>query len=139
MVIDDFIAFANTVIDSEFPVKVLPNFYCNSIKLQIDEINSEKHLQMFFEEFIEGMCRVIDKLSPIPEADDPLDWSQQDKQDQHLSEKIVNILPKLTKIIKEEYKQIREKFVYPKKDDDGYYTYDLSSQFYNIFPKGLHK
>jgi hypothetical protein len=33
-----------------------------SIMTQVDEINSDRHCQMYFIEFIEGICRVADKV-----------------------------------------------------------------------------
>ena len=78
MGLDDF---TNTIIDYEFPVKNIPIIYCQSIKLQLDEINSDKHLKMFFEEFVEAMARVVDRLSPFPENDDPIDWPVQIRQE----------------------------------------------------------
>lgn len=136
---DDFTNLCSIVIDSKYSIKTLPMTYAVSIKLQIDEINSDRHLQMYFDEFIEAICRVLDKLSPIPLEDDPEDWSQTSRQDQHLSQKLVNIMPIFHKNLKDDHKMIRDKFVLPKKDEGGYYTFDLASQFYANYPKGLHK
>lgn len=138
MGLDDFTSFTNTIIDYEFPVKNIPIIYCQSIKLQVDEVNSDKHLKMFFEEFVEAMARVVDRLSPFPENDDPIDWPAQLRQDQHLSEKLINVIPLFFKSLKDEYKNVRDKYTLPKKED-GYYQFDLANQFYSIYPKGLHK
>ena len=34
-----------------------------SMMTQVDEINSDRHLNMYFAEFIEAICRVADKLA----------------------------------------------------------------------------
>lgn len=139
MNMDDFINLCGTIIDSKFSIKTLPMIFGASIKIQTDEINSDRHLQMYFDEFMEGISRVIDKLSPIPQDDDPEDWTQNSRQEQHLSQKIVNVIPIFHKNLKDDHKLIRDKFTLPKKDEAGYYSFDLTSQFYSNYPKGLHK
>lgn len=46
-----------------------------SIMTQVDEINSDKHLQMGFTEFVEAICRVANRLV-IPNLlrDDVSNW-----------------------------------------------------------------
>ena len=52
--------------DSDFPVKELPVLFSLSIRLTTNEIDSDKHYNMIFPEFLEAISRFIDKLSPIP-------------------------------------------------------------------------
>lgn len=140
MNLEDFTNFSNSMVDKEFPTKLIPTIFCVSNRLEVNEVNSERHLQIFFEEFLEGMSRVIDKLSPIPDGEAVEDWPLQARQDQHLSIKLLNAYPLILNNIKDEFKNIKEKFTIPSKDEYGLYTFDISSGFYlNIFPKNLHK
>lgn len=139
MDLNQFNIFCNSIIDSDFSVKFIPIIFCQSIKIQIDEINKDKHLKMHFEEFLEGMSRVIDKLSPIGDDDDSEEWDYQMKQEQHLSQKIANVLPKFLDVLKPQFKNIKERFELPKKDDCGYYEFNVDNNFYQNYPKNLSK
>ena len=59
-----------TLIESDYPVREMPISYCLSMKLQIDEISSDRHYCMQYQEFVEAFCRVIDKSSPCPPGED---------------------------------------------------------------------
>ena len=39
------------------------------MSLQVNELNSDRHYNMNFYEFLEAFCRVIDKVSPVPEGE----------------------------------------------------------------------
>jgi hypothetical protein len=66
MILDEFNSMCLEIVDNEFPVREIPLYYNISIRLQVSEINSERHYNMLFPEFLEAFCRVIDKYSPIP-------------------------------------------------------------------------
>jgi hypothetical protein len=66
MWLDEFTQICLSIIDKEFPVREIPVCFNISMKLQTNEIDSERHYNMHFSEFLEAIARVIDKLSPIP-------------------------------------------------------------------------
>ena len=57
------------VINDHFTFKEIYPIWNLSMMTQKDEINNDKHLNMNFTEFIEGLCRVSAKLS-IPHCVD---------------------------------------------------------------------
>lgn len=59
---------------------------------QIDEVNSDRHLQMSLIEFIEGFSRVAEKASLLPYGELLQDWSDYDRINQPLHEKINNLI-----------------------------------------------
>ena len=87
---------------------------------------------MFLPEFLEGMCRAIDKASPIPPNENPEEWSKEKRNAQPLINKIENIFPKLLKgITHPDFKVIREKFPMPEKDfATGLYNYNYDNPYY---------
>ena len=140
MILDEFNSMCLEIVDNEFPVRDIPLFYNYSMKLQINEINSDRHYNMLFPEFLEAFCRVIDKFSPIPLDQNKVilmlfqdEWTRQKREEQHLSVKLENILPLLPKHIRNpEYKLVKEKFYLPGKEEDtGLFKIDLTNQFYN--------
>lgn len=66
MNLEEFNNLMNLFIDDEFSHRELPIIFNISMRLQINEIDSDRHYNMSFPEFIEAFCRVIDKDSPIP-------------------------------------------------------------------------
>jgi len=66
MILEEFTDLMNLFIGNDFPVRELPVFFVNSMRIQINEIDSDRHYNMTFPEFLEAFCRVIDKSSPIP-------------------------------------------------------------------------
>jgi hypothetical protein len=72
MNLEEFQNLMFSLIESDFPVRDLPIFFNLSMKLQVDEISSDRHYNMQFPEFVEAFCRVIDKSSPCPHDDDPV-------------------------------------------------------------------
>ena len=72
MILDEFTNLVLNLTESDFPVRDIPIHFNLSMKLQINEIDSDRHYSMLFPEFIEAFCRVIDKSSPIPPGEDPV-------------------------------------------------------------------
>lgn len=67
MVLDpDFNSLMLNLVEKEFPVRDIPLYFALSMRLQINEIDSDRHYNMLFPEFLEALCRVIDKSSPVP-------------------------------------------------------------------------
>ena len=131
MTLDNFIQLCNGLMDSDFPVKEIPMIFNISIRLVIDEIHSDKQYHMLFPEFLEAICRFIDKLSPIPYGQEKSKWDFNRRHNQTLLKKLETMLPSLIKFIKDKCKNVREKFVLPKKDKETWkYIIDYENPFY---------
>ena len=74
LTLDNFSNLCNILIDKDFPVKDIPVIFNVSMRLMTDEIHSDKQYNMLFPEFLEAICRFIDKLSPIPVDEDASKW-----------------------------------------------------------------
>ena len=131
---------------NEYPIRENPYIFNISINLQINEIYTDKHLNMLLPEFLEAISRAIDKASPYPPGDNKDDWPMEKRQSQHLVDKLENVLPIMMKLITHpDYKLLRDKFPIPTKDlSTGLYMPDFENQFYQgyiikptIKPKGL--
>ena len=72
MNLDEFQNLMASLIEGDFPVREMPISYNLSMKLQVDEITSDRHYCMQYPEFVEAFCRVIDKSSPPPPGEDPV-------------------------------------------------------------------
>lgn len=72
MNLDEFNNLMIGLVEADYPVREIPIMFNYSIRLQLNEIETERHLRMFFPEFIEALCRVIDKSSPPPPDDNPV-------------------------------------------------------------------
>ena len=118
MTLDNFSLICQNLMDSDFPVKDVPVIFSVSMRLTTNEINSDKHYNMIFPEFLEALCRFIDKLSPIPNNEDSFRWDMKRRQEQPLYIKIETMIPRLTKLIVGQYKNIRDKFALPNKDPE---------------------
>lgn len=70
MILEEFTQLMSLFVYDDFPVRELPVIFNISMKLQVSELNSEKHYNMTFYEFLEAFSRVIDKASPIPFGDE---------------------------------------------------------------------
>ena len=83
-------------------------------------------------EFLEALCRAIDKASPIPLDENKDDWPLEKRQAQPLINKLENILPLLIKLIKgPEFKNLKEKVPMPLKDlMTGLYVPNYDNPFY---------
>lgn len=66
MILDEFASLIVNIVDKDFPVREAPISFNMSMKLQVNEIDSERHNNMLFPEFLEALSRIIDKASPIP-------------------------------------------------------------------------
>ena len=133
MILEEFNNLVQKIIDTnEFSISEIPYIFNQSIKLQINEIHSDKHINMFLPQFLEAICRVIDKVSPIPICENKEEWPLSKRIEQPLFNKLENILPTLIKLITHpDFKLLKEKFQIPKKDIiTGLYTPNYDSPFY---------
>ena len=133
MDLDEFNSLIQNIVDiNEYPIRDNPFIFNQSIKLQINEIYSDKHLNMMLPEFLEALSRTIDRASPIPPNENKEDWSLERRQSQLLVNKLENVLPILINLIKgPEFKNLKEKFPMPLKDlITGLYTPNFENPFY---------
>ena len=133
MDLDEFNALIQNIVDiNEYPIRDNPFIFNQSIKLQINEIYSDKHLNMMLPEFLEALSRTIDRASPIPPGENKEDWPLEKRQSQLLINKLENVLPILIKLIKDsEYKNLKERFPMPLKDlATGLYIPNYENSFY---------
>ena len=136
MVLDEFNNFIQSIVDiNEYPIRDNPYIFNLSINLQVNEIYTDKHVNMFLPEFLEALCRSIDKASPIPIGDSKDEWPMEKRQAQPLVKKLENILPMLIKLITHpDLKLLREKFPMPPKDlVTGLYAPNYESPFYKDY------
>ena len=70
MILEEFTNLMMNLIEHDFPVREIPICFNLSMRLQVNEIDSDRHYCMLFPEFIEAFCRVIDKSSPVPPNED---------------------------------------------------------------------
>ena len=98
---------------------------------------------MFLPEFLEALCRAVDKASPIPPGENKEEWPMPRRQAQPLINKLENILPTLIKLITHpDLKNLKDKFPMPLKDlVTGLYTPNYENPFYQgyIIKPGLKK
>jgi len=90
---------------------------------------------MFLPEFLQALCRTVDKASPIPPGEAKEEWPLEKRQAQPLVKKLENILPVLIKLITHpDLKVLREKFPMPQKDlVTGLYVPNYDSPFYKDY------
>jgi hypothetical protein len=69
MNLEEFCNLMALMVYPDFPVRELPIMFNISMSLQVNELNSDRHYNMNFHEFLEAFCRVIDKVSPVPEGE----------------------------------------------------------------------
>ena len=133
MTLDEFNNLVQSIVDvNEYPIRENPYIFNMSIHLQINEIYTDKHLNMLLPEFLEAISRAIDKASPFPPTENKEDWPMEKRQNQPLVNKLENVLPLLMKLITHpDYKILRDKFPTPSKDlSTGLYVPDFENQFY---------
>ena len=133
---EDFNYFILSFLDSnEYKINENPLIFHISKKYQVDEITNDAFLNMNLIEFCEGLCRVIDIISPPPPEEKIEDWPLEKRKEQLLIEKIENIMPQLYKKIEHpKFNIIRDKFISPLKDQiTSLYIIDYKS---NLFYKG---
>ena len=133
MLLEEFNVLVQNIVDiNEFPIREIPYIFNQSMNLQINEIYTDKHINMLLPQFLEAICRVIDKASPIPFGESKEDWPMNRRLEQPLINKLENILPNLIKLITHpEFKLLKEKFQVPSKDIiTGLYTPNYDSPFY---------
>ena len=144
MVLDEFNSLIQSFIDiNEYPIRDNPYIFNQALTLQVNEIYTEKHLNMLLPEFLEALCRAIDKASPMPLDENKEDWPFSRRQAQPLINKLENILPVLIQLITHpDYKYLREKFPMPLKDiATGLYAPNFDSPYYQgyTFKPGVRK
>ena len=141
LTLDGYTNLCNNLMDSDFPVKELPVLFSLSLRLTTNEIDSDKHYNMVFPEFLEAICRFIDKLSPIPPGEDSTKWDMKRRQEQPLRAKIETMIPQLMRLISGQYKNIRDKFVMPEREEDtGLFKIDYDNPLYEgKIPKRVKK
>jgi len=136
MLLDEFNNFVQSIVDiNEYPIRDIPLIFNQSINLQINEIYTDKHINMLLPEFLEALCRAVDKASPIPPGETRDEWPMEKRQAQPLIKKLENILPTLIKLITHpDLKVLREKFPMPPKDlVTGLYVPNYESPFYKDY------
>ena len=136
MLLDEFNNFVQSIVDiNEYPIRDNPYVFNQSICLQVNEIYTDKHVNMFLPEFLEALCRTVDKASPIPPGEPKEEWPLEKRQAQPLVKKLENILPVLIKLITHpDLKLLREKFPMPPKDlVTGLYVPNYDSPFYKDY------
>jgi hypothetical protein len=136
MLLDEFNNFVQSIVDiNEYPIRDNPYVFNQSICLQVNEIYTDKHVNMFLPEFLEALCRTVDKASPIPPGEPKEEWPLEKRQAQPLVKKLENILPVLIKLITHpDLKLLREKFPMPTKDlVTGLYVPNYDSPFYKDY------
>ena len=141
LTLEGYTNLCNSLMDSDFPVKELPVLFSISFKLTTNEIDYDKHYNMVFPEFLEAICRFIDKLSPIPPGEDRAKWDMKRRQAQPLKNKIETMIPSLTRLISPAYRNVRDKFVTPAKEEDvDLYKIDYDNPLYEgKLPKRVKK
>ena len=131
MLLENYTNLCSNLMDTDFPVKDIPVLFNLSMRLQVNEIDSDKHYNMDFPEFLEAICRFIDRLSPVPPGEDPNKWDMQKRQDQPLDVKIETMIPKLLKLINGPKKAVKDKFTMPSRDvDTGLLIIDYDNPLY---------
>jgi hypothetical protein len=124
MTLDDFYGFSQSLVEKDCPVRDIPLYFNQTIKIQENEIDYDRHYLLIFPEFIEAICRVIDKAV---------------QKDIPLVSKLEIYKNSFQKFISsaQEFKYIKEKFQMPIKNPElNLYEFDMSSQFYTnvLFP-----
>ena len=136
MLLDEFNNFIQSIVDiNEYPIRDNPYIFNQSIRLQVNEIYTDKHINMFLPEFLEALCRAVDKASPMPPGEPKEEWPMERRQSQPLVKKLENILPVLIKLITHpDLKLLREKFPMPSKDlVTGLYVINYENPFYKDY------
>ena len=130
MWLEEFTNICTALMDTDFPVKDIPLIFNLSMRTKVNEIDSDMHYNMQFPEFLEAFARFADKLSPIPPGEDKTSWTMKMRQEQELYIKIETLIPSLTKLIKGDYRYVKDKFPMPQRDEEGYLIIDYESPFY---------
>ena len=119
MQLENFTNLCNLLMDTDFPVKEIPIIFSLSMRLQTNEIDSDKHYNMVLPEFLEAFSRFVDKLSSIPYGEDATKWDMKRRQEQTLDAKLETMIPKIMKLINGPKKYVKDKFTMPLRDEDS--------------------
>jgi hypothetical protein len=82
---------------------------------EVDEINYDKHMKLYFLEFLEALSRCADIMSLPPPNSHEEEWPLEARKEQTLAQKLENLLPLLLKICKKEF---IEKYKFPSRDPE---------------------
>ena len=141
--LEEFTAIVNALMDTDFPVKEIPIIFNLSMRLQVNEIDYDKHYNMMFPEFLEAFARFADRMSPVPPGENKEKWTMQMRNEQELAVKIETIIPSMPRLITSPlYKNVKEKFVFPERDPEtNLLKVDYANPFYAglLPPKGFGK
>ena len=119
MQLENFTNLCSVLMDTDFPVKEIPVIFNLSMRLQVNEIDSDKHYNMVLSEFLEAFSRFVDKLSPIPYGEDSTKWDMKRRSEQSLDAKLETMIPKILKLIDGPKKYVKDKFTMPLRDEDS--------------------
>lgn len=136
MLFDEYNSLVTSFVNiDEYPIRDNPLLFNQSIRLQMNEIFTDKHVNMFFPEFLEALCRAIDKASPFPPDESSEDWPREKRQEQPLINKLENTIGSLIKLITHpDYKMLKDKFPMPVKDiATGLYVINYDNPYYQGF------
>ena len=82
---------------------------------EVDEVYNDKHMKLYFLEFLEALSRCADIMSLPPPGAHEEEWPIELRKDQPLFQKLENLLPLLLKICKKEF---IEKYRFPSRDPE---------------------
>ena len=119
MVLEEFNNFISSFMNqNKYPIRENPLVFNLSINLQVSEIFSDRHLKMMFPEFLEGMCRAIDKIDI--------------EKGILLIDKLENFKEIIFSLINHpDFKSMKEKFIMPLKNPEtGIYIIDYTNNKY---------
>ena len=119
MQLDNFTNLCSILMDEDFPVKEIPILFSLSMRLQTNEVDSDKHYNMVLPEFLEAFCRFVDRLCPIPYGEDSSKWDMKRRQEQPLDAKIETMIPRIIKLIDGPKKYVKDQFTMPLRDEDS--------------------
>ena len=104
---------AGNFITDEFTERDAISCFAQSMMIQVDEFDSDRHMRMQKVEFYEAIARAAECLSFPPDCYLIEEWTLEKRQTQSLSKKMENLIPSLIKAAKKEF---RERFKRPLKD-----------------------
>jgi len=117
MSIQEFIAMMSEAgfINDVFTERDVAVSYNLAKMTEIDEVNYDKHMKLYFIEFLEATARCADIMSLPPPKSHEEEWPIELRKDQILAQKMENMLPSLLKICKKEF---IERYKFPVRDPE---------------------
>ena len=98
------------IMNDELNEQNVPFFFSQGLRLRVNELDSDKHIQACYVEFLEGYARCCDQASTPPPAGTDLSC---DRYSQPLYKKIENTIPTL--LANCTTRQFQQSFEHPKK------------------------